>query len=469
MSYDVAVVGGGLSGLVAALELANKGLRVVVYEASSEVGGFARTSGKNQEFDEHSWRSYGDFYTNLKDVVERELRVPWPTKPVKLTPFPPVPFSLSLGDWRMVWTLFQGMMTLDLKSLQFKSWYDEVATGLSPWGLHTLGRFNKSGSDYRFIPVSTIVRVVEMILPQTSGFRIAPLPTHEYLIAPLKLKLDVLGVVFFMKTPVTTLDPQALGAKRVVAALPPTAYAYLDKTGISPLALTKMLKMAEKTQHQQVSFRIFFKRCLRYPDHKPLTFDLHQSAWGLLIMPCDMYYVQPYWSSSVWSGTCTFMHHQDRHGHTPLDGSLKQCEASILEQIGECTSLLDYFWKEGVDLREEIASIRLWKAWADGPDGKLQGSEIMSVNSYQEVWSRPVAGSLLGPGIYLAGAHAGTGCDMWLMESAAEAGKRAAVAVLADLGFDTDDVFLDTHERHPFRVGVLTLTILVGILAVMFF
>lgn len=469
MIYDVAVVGGGLSGLVAALELAKKGVRVVVYEASSELGGFARTSGKNQEFDEHSWRSYGDFYTNLKHVVEQDLRMAWPTESVNLTPFPPVPFSFSRGDWKMVWTLLQGMMTLDLKGLQRKSWYDEVVHDLSPWGLMALGRFNKSGSDYRDIPVSTIVRVVEMLLPTSSGFRISPLPTHEYLIAPLKLKLDTLGVVFFMKTPVTTLNPKALGALRVISTIPPTAYNRLDRTGLSSLAMTKMSKMAEKTQHQEVSFRVFFKRCLRYPAHKSLTFDLHQSAWGLLIMPCDMYMTGSYWSTSVWSGTCTYMKHRDSHGRTPLECSPKQCQDSILEQILGCSSLRDYFWKEGVDLSEEIASIRLWKEWREGSDGKLQCPEIMSINSFQEVWSRPVAGSLLGPNIYLAGAHAGTGCDMWLMESATEAGKRAAIAVMADMGVPTDDVYLDKHERHPVRVGIMTLTILVGILAMFFF
>ena len=473
MIFDVVVVGGGLSGLVAALELSKKGLRVAVYEASSELGGFAKTSGKNQEFDEHSWRSYGDCDTNLRRLVEDDLELDWPTKPVNLTPFPPVPTRmLSKGHWRMAWTLLRGIVTWNLTGLHRQSWYDEVV--VPDFGgsgaLLALPGIYKSGSDYRAIPVATMVRVVERCLfRKSSAFRIASLPTQEYLIAPLKSKLDHLGVVFFLKTPVNTLDPMALSATRVISAIPPAAYRYLDRRGLSCSALTAMVKLADTTRYQQVSFRIFFKRCLRYPNpnHPPLTFDLHQSPWGLVIVPCDAYLSGSYWSTSVWSGTCTVMDQPDRHGRTPLESSLQECQESILEQVVGCGALVDYFREEGVELSEEVSSIRLWKGWCQGPDGKLHGAETMSVHSFREMSPRPVAGSLLGPNIYLAGAHAGTGCGMWLMESATEAGKRAALAILQDLGVETSDVWVDTHERHPFRVGlaVVALTaVIVGVL-----
>jgi phytoene dehydrogenase-like protein len=45
--YDVAVIGGGLSGLIAAIDLANAGKSVVLVEKSSRIGGRAMTNEKN--------------------------------------------------------------------------------------------------------------------------------------------------------------------------------------------------------------------------------------------------------------------------------------------------------------------------------------------------------------------------------------------------------------------------------------
>jgi hypothetical protein len=74
-----------------------------------------------------------------------------------------------------------------------------------------------------------------------------------------------------------------------------------------------------------------------------------------------------------------------------------------------------------------------------------------------------MAGCKIGAKVFLAGAHAGTGCDMWLMESAAEAGKRAAINVLLSKQKDAGHIFLDKHERHPLRFIFLNLGILVSV------
>lgn len=460
--FDTAVVGGGLSGMIAAYELAKAGQKVVLYEAQKELGGFCRTQGKNQDFDEHSWRSYGDFYTNLRSITD-ELGISWPTSSVKLTPFPPVKFQLSRGDLGMVWRLLRGMASGNLTKQQSTSWFDGNKD-LSPFGMVTLGRFNKSGSDYRDIPEATIVRVVEMVLPLKSTFRISPLPTSSFLIDPLHRKLKELGVTVRLGQPVTTLLPAALQATTVVAAIPPHVYGKIDNTGLYTFAVTKMKKLAAATGHQQISFRIVFNRPLKYPER--LTFDLHETSWGLLVMPCDVYYTDAYWSSSVWSGTCTFMRHQDQHGRTPLDCDPRQFRESILEQIAQCQSLHEWFLRSNVNLREALATIsdfRVWSEWHPGVDGKLRSNEVMSVNSFKETWSRPAAGSRLGSAVFLAGAHAGTGTTMWLMESAAESGKLAAIEVLRHHNMNATGVFVDRHPRHPRKVAVLSLGVALGI------
>jgi len=43
MARSVAIVGGGIAGLIAAIDLARAGVKVSVFEAAVELGGRART------------------------------------------------------------------------------------------------------------------------------------------------------------------------------------------------------------------------------------------------------------------------------------------------------------------------------------------------------------------------------------------------------------------------------------------
>jgi hypothetical protein len=228
-----------------------------------------------------------------------------------------------------------------------------------------------------------------------------------------------------------------------------------------------MNKLAVESQHQEISFRLFFDRKLSYPS--TLTFDLHQSAWGLLIMPCDVYYKADDRFSdnknSVWSGVCTYMKHKDHYGRVPTDCTPSEFKQSVMEQIIECRELAEWFAKNGVDLKQALESLddfNIWEKWQAGSSGRLVSSEVMAVNTYKESWSRPIAGAKLGPAIFLSGAHAGTGCDMWLMESAAESGKRAAIRVLASKNKDASHVYLHPHDRRPVRYAIFSIGLLVG-------
>src|SRR3954470_12511157 len=79
MSEQVAVLGGGVAGLTAAHELAERGFDVTVYEARERLGGKARSlpvpgSGEGGRPDlpgEHGFRFFPGFYKHLPDTMKR--------------------------------------------------------------------------------------------------------------------------------------------------------------------------------------------------------------------------------------------------------------------------------------------------------------------------------------------------------------------------------------------------------------
>ena len=76
---SVAVLGGGVGGLSAAHELAQRGFEVTVYEARKEFGGKARsmdvpkppTGGRKHLPGEHGFRFFPSFYRHLVDTMQR--------------------------------------------------------------------------------------------------------------------------------------------------------------------------------------------------------------------------------------------------------------------------------------------------------------------------------------------------------------------------------------------------------------
>src|SRR5215211_4963254 len=75
----VAVLGGGVAGLTAAHELAERGFEVTVYEARALLGGKARSlpvpgSGEGGRRDlpaEHGFRFFPGFYRHVPDTMRR--------------------------------------------------------------------------------------------------------------------------------------------------------------------------------------------------------------------------------------------------------------------------------------------------------------------------------------------------------------------------------------------------------------
>ena len=74
-SADIIVIGGGLAGLNAALNLEAEGYSVIVLEAADYVGGRTRTFDLSNGPTNAGGQTIGPYYARVRDLAER-LKVP---------------------------------------------------------------------------------------------------------------------------------------------------------------------------------------------------------------------------------------------------------------------------------------------------------------------------------------------------------------------------------------------------------
>lgn len=71
MKHTVTIVGGGLAGMTAALELLERGFAVQIFESTDRMGGKAGATKHGQDFDEHGWHLFPLWYLNIWALIDR--------------------------------------------------------------------------------------------------------------------------------------------------------------------------------------------------------------------------------------------------------------------------------------------------------------------------------------------------------------------------------------------------------------
>jgi len=67
---EVAIVGGGLAGMISALRLLQSGCRVSVFEASRRLGGKAGADDNGATYNDHAYHVFPAWYVNLWKLVD---------------------------------------------------------------------------------------------------------------------------------------------------------------------------------------------------------------------------------------------------------------------------------------------------------------------------------------------------------------------------------------------------------------
>lgn len=71
MSQSVTIVGGGLAGMTAAMELLERGFKVKIIESTHRLGGKAGANNHGIDWDEHGWHLFPLWYLNIWRLIER--------------------------------------------------------------------------------------------------------------------------------------------------------------------------------------------------------------------------------------------------------------------------------------------------------------------------------------------------------------------------------------------------------------
>ena len=273
MPQTVAILGGGVAGLSAAHELAERGFQVSVYERKPVLGGKARSipvpntggNGRQPLPGEHGFRFFPGFYKHVTDTMRRipygahgnafdnlsvatrillarsgKTEITWLARfPTNLddfrafltelfTPFGVPPNELDFFISRL---LIVATSCLERRLTQFENiaWWDFIqATRMSKAYQAYLGQgltrslvaMRAEESSARTVGCTQLQLLYGLMLPDRVFDRLLAGPTNDVWITPWVQHLTKLGVQFFTGAPVTAIET---GGARVTGVKAQTA------------------------------------------------------------------------------------------------------------------------------------------------------------------------------------------------------------------------------------------------------
>jgi len=497
-SRRVAVLGGGIAGLTAAQELAERGYDVTVYEANDRVGGKARSmpvddegAGDDGLLGEHGFRFFPAYYRN---VVETMARIPdgdgrsvadhlVPTSEtlvasadgegaVASTERPSTPREwldalqpqIAGGEVpRRELAHFVGRLAVLLTSCEQRrereferqSWWEFIdADEMSPAYRKHLARSTQSlvalrpevGSA-RTVGTIYLQLLLGQLDPNAPAERVLDGPTSEVWLDPWREYLDAQGVDVRLETPVTAVhsdgrrvtgvevDGETVTADQYVAALP---------VDVLPGLLTPELRRAAPSLSSVERVETAWMNGVQfYLDRDVEVVGGHA-----------VYVDSPWAVTSVSQRQFWADHDLEARSDGDVEGVLSVIASDwdtpgvLYDKPGrECTreEAVEEIWAQvqahlGEDTLPDDARVsHFLDPELVETDAGLRNDAPLVVNTVDSLRNRPYPDTE-APNLAVAGDYARVETDLATMEAASEAGRRAANAVLDATGASTPRV-----------------------------
>ncbi|RVU22941.1 FAD-dependent oxidoreductase [Streptomyces antnestii] len=526
---SVAVLGGGVGGLTAAHELAERGFDVTVYDRRAEWGGKARsfpvpgtaTGGRRDLQGEHGHRGFFGFYTNLPDTMRRvpfgdRAHGVWDnltTVPylafnrndgkgsLFLPTLPPSPRTLDPGTLPAVLEgllrimpqlLPQEVVLLARKLAILMTSCDERQFG--QWEHTQWLEFIEAAGKSEFYRVmwGGSAKVIQALRPETASARtcgqgiskilyallgmgpdgpfdrILDGPTSERFIDPWVRHLKSLGVRFVTGHHVESLElgpdgriaaahartaagPARIDADWFVAALPLDRVRQLWSAEIR--AADPRLAAMDRLRTTWCQGIVFY---LKETFRGPLAhLSLMDSPWALCPVGQSRFWSDPFtgtWGDGVAADSLSVVISDWETPGMLYGRPARRCTPKEIAE--EVWAQLKAGLEGDGDVVLPDGSVHSWfldPAVTRAADGQLANDDTYFLNDVSS-WELRAEAVTAVPNLFLAGDHVRTysNVDFTCMETANEAGRRAANGVLAAAGADgADEVRLFAGAEPP--------------------
>jgi uncharacterized protein with NAD-binding domain and iron-sulfur cluster len=465
---SVAIVGGGLAGLTAALRLAERGYTVTVYEGSARLGGKVGADKHGSDYDEHGYHIFPEWYLNVwglidelgirgnfKDLTEfKQLRRgdKHYTTLTNITALRHIPSNLFSGVFSLPQMILFFYAALDLvcQPYSYRAFLDQITVNgfmRSRW--YRTERIALVFQDLMLKGISCpSYQVSAMTMRNVLRYWARhPLPMHRILngdlqqlfIDPLRQRLQALGVTFRLRHTLQRInvehgkvvaltfeaeDGQALvPVERMILAIPVEKVVRLID-GALFAAAPSLDRLSHLHARPMSALNLYFKRKIANipPEHVNLVGSKYAQSF------ID---VGPHWQ-----------------GYTTTVLNLIASDANALQTLSEAACVRELF----EDLRQYYPDMR----WEDVEKYDFQPhfEQPLFMNE-AGAWhfrpdmlrqDEPLRKEL--PTLYLAGDYCRSHVDLVSMEGAVTTGLRAAEALRRDVGMG-GEVKLLTVEKPP--------------------
>ncbi len=489
----VIVCGAGIGGLTAAHELAKHGFQVTVYERNAELGGLARSRtlkhrGKAYPT-EYSWRIYGVDYRNLfrilheiplredasKSVYDRLVHV-------NDYIFPRIGASeavLSRGDhaealvgrigyWELLKSLdivfrCRTMSTARMDSMDRMKWKD-ICKHLSPeakkFMVRMWGPVLGMDPDQMGFPViaRSVQIIIDALLGKVSGLYLMDRPTNEGWFDEWAAYLTTsYGVTFRTETEVEDMlvtNGRVSGVRfrdkrsgetttdatdYVACGLPVEVVASMvgrNAVLASHDGFRGMSSLDRISKQVQLSVQLFLAEKLVYPAEGRIVLYLPDTPWALIIEPQDLvwgktYCTDPRVKTVLSVGICQTNAPGLRHKKPFVECNEAEVEQEVWEQIVRSLEHSIIRTESGTPVDQvEIVLFYMWDSFRFDPKAKrIVIWEPKFNNNAGALAFQPNVRTGI-PNLLFSTAYTKTDRFSYSMEAAAEAGTRAANAIL---------------------------------------
>lgn len=503
MKRTVIIFGAGISGMTVAHELIKKGFYVTVVEKDKNVGGMAKTRWEESGVpSEHSWRGWGQFYSNtfriMKEIPFDESKTTYDnlTKEVDFYILKNNEYVYkrknTLQDNIILYNdglnyLFSDKRRNEYYKLKAVDYYKDK---LSPDGYEFLIKFVLGpgyGMEMKDASVGHLIHF--NVLTGTRPFKYNHLhnidddniyynkgtdkwhllnqPTNDGWLNPWRDYLQRQGVVFMFNEELIGLNTKDNEIDSAILKNTTTGNIREIKSDDYVLAITpynsenilknvddevynKIKLLNANTTSNQISFRIGMDKKIEYPTDY-IGVVLSDSEYNITFYPQDKHFKNyekmniPY--NTLWSGTLL---DSDTPGGVYNKPSVKltreELSNEIINQIISSKSLqkmiynLNGFYIEPSDIKY----VEIWYEWKYDVNEQLLKQDYKKFvnNIYNEEY-RPYTLTNIG-NLYITGAHTKTSILIYSMEGAVESGLITSNEILKK--YDLEKVEITEHS-----------------------